>query len=639
MAFYRGLLVAVRRAAAVGVAAFEDESRGLMKQRSETRNDGGSYAQHDYAALRAYCQGIPVERIRTLYYSPDSPRLGGDLATFLARMRDELVAYALLRQPAWQDRLGVGRNVPLPMLEAVIREAQQRPSVPERGHRLGQWFRPRLAAALETQGVRNIGELMAMIEQRGPGWWRRIPRVGQGRAASVLRWLARHAASLGVLAAPLRPTASTGEPKPPLHIGADGVLPQLGEFTLPPQLDGSAGSNRAERFCLIAARDDLAAVQDYLAGFAPASQALRAYRRELERLLLWCGLIAHKPLSSMTVADCEAYLAFLAAPDPSFCGLRAPRTSRRWRPFAQQRLDASSLAYALSVLRTAFGYLHQVRYLGGNPWTGVQWRERQALAALAGADGGLPRTGRGRAAAALDRTAWQQLVDAVRMQCREHAATQERVGLAALLLLGESGLTRSELVRATRGALARIDPETAHWGLWLEGRNGRNGRLAPVSARTVAALQAHWRDLGWDFEGGDGERPLLAPLTIPATAAAQRRHGAAGAAGGVNAARTAYSAGAIYALVVRTIRRTCARLRSGPPAASLSAQQLAAFEQLQPRDLRHTFGLGALAMGLAPNELQALLGQASIDGAATLAREHARRQAAQSARLYGDLEP
>jgi len=64
---------------------------------------------------------------------------------------------------------------------------------------------------------------------------------------------------------------------------------------------------------------------------AGQTHTLRAYTKELERFILWCALVACKPMSSLLVDDCEAYKNFLVAPLPEFCGPRTVKTSKRWK--------------------------------------------------------------------------------------------------------------------------------------------------------------------------------------------------------------------------------------------------------------------------------------------------------------------
>ena len=132
-----------------------------------------------------------------------------------------------------------------------------------------------------------------------------------------------------------------------------------------------AGSNRATSFSFIRAPHDLAAIHAYLHRYRDRPTTLRAYTRELERLVLWAVIVRGTPVSSMTVEDCEAYKDFLAKPAPSFVGPKQSRASGRWRPFAPEGLSADSQAYAVRVLRAAFAWLTEVRYLAGNPWSAV----------------------------------------------------------------------------------------------------------------------------------------------------------------------------------------------------------------------------------------------------------------------------
>jgi hypothetical protein len=157
-------------------------------------------------------------------------------------------------------------------------------------------------------------------------------------------------------------------------LGGTPLEPRLAPFerlAVPTTLSGAnglhSGSNRARSFAFIRAPHDLAALHAYLHRYRDRPTTLRAYTRELERLVLWAVIVRATPVSSMTVEDCEAYKDFLAKPAPSFVGPKQSRASGRWRPFAPEGLSADSQAYAVRVLRAAFAWLTEVRYLAGNP--------------------------------------------------------------------------------------------------------------------------------------------------------------------------------------------------------------------------------------------------------------------------------
>ena len=116
-------------------------------------------------------------------------------------------------------------------------------------------------------------------------------------------------------------------------------------LAVPQALSGANGENRSSAFCYIQARHDLDAVRAYLNRYRDQPKTLRAYTKELERLLLWAVVLRGKALSDLRVDDCEAYKDFLKSPDPRFVGERFARSSPRWRPFATEVLSAESQRY------------------------------------------------------------------------------------------------------------------------------------------------------------------------------------------------------------------------------------------------------------------------------------------------------
>ncbi|BAO92881.1 hypothetical protein [Caballeronia cordobensis] len=154
------------------------------------------------------------------------------------------------------------------------------------------------------------------------------------------------------------------------------TLAPLERLAVPHTLSGADGENRSTAFCYIQANHDLDAVRAYLNRYRDQPKTLRAYTKELERFLLWAVVLRGKALSDLRVDDCEAYKDFLKDPDPRFVGERFARHSPRWRPFAlatstangSAALSPDSQRYAVRLLRSAFAWLVDVRYLAGNPW-------------------------------------------------------------------------------------------------------------------------------------------------------------------------------------------------------------------------------------------------------------------------------
>ncbi|WP_372450082.1 phage integrase family protein [Paraburkholderia aspalathi] len=245
-----------------------------------------------------------------------------------------------------------------------------------------------IARRLTGEGITTLGELVECCNRRGGSWWRSVPRVGLLRARILVSWLRRHADTLGVTvdadvdaAEPLAAPAATHVALVPAgcQTAQGGPLAPLERIELPHRLcggdgphgAGQRGVNRAPGLCYLQAQHDLDAIRSYLHRYTDRPQALRAYTRELERLLLWAVTERGAALSSLSVDDCDAYKAFLAAPAARFTGPRTARSSPRWRPFAPEGLTPGSQRYAVRVLRAAFDWLVKVRYLAGNPWVAV----------------------------------------------------------------------------------------------------------------------------------------------------------------------------------------------------------------------------------------------------------------------------
>ena len=123
-------------------------------------------------------------------------------------------------------------------------------------------------------------------------------------------------------------------------IPSPAVVAPLEIITIPGQLDGSQGTNRARAgTSQIRANNDIDAIKAWLARFLEKRTTFDNYRKEAERLLLWCTLQLGKPLSSLTHEDWLEYQLFLRNPTPATRwiaaeGRKFPRTDPGWRPFA-----------------------------------------------------------------------------------------------------------------------------------------------------------------------------------------------------------------------------------------------------------------------------------------------------------------
>ncbi|CAE6850444.1 Tyrosine recombinase XerC [Paraburkholderia aspalathi] len=577
-----------------------------------------TYTRTDFAALRALVQRVPLRTIARLYFDADTTPYHDDpaqLERHLRAMRDDLVHLAQLHgSSVLADHLKASARqhgsarltaVTLRMVEDASRLAV---AVPRATHPVGLWFRPLIAKRLTGEGITTLGELVACCNRRGGSWWRAVPRVGLLRARILVAWLRRHAGTLGVTvdadvdaAEPLAAPMATHVALVPAgcQTAQGGPLAPLERIELPHRLcggegphgTGQRGVNRAPGLCYLQARHDLDAIRSYLHRYTDRPQALRAYTRELERLLLWAVTERGTALSSLSVDDCDAYKAFLTAPAERFTGPRTARSSPRWRPFAPSGLTPGSQKYAVAVLRAAFDWLVKVRYLAGNPWAAVTD----------------PATDTSEYAIRVDRALPLQLWTKVRVGLDERSGSlgpsgpQWRAAKAAILLMGDSGLRITEVTLARRERLSYLSADgdiPAGWTLQVLGK-GRKQRSVPVSTATLAALRAHWADRGLDFNDPPATAPLIRPVTIPPTPAAQRRH--------VDASPEAagYSINGLRGVVSWAFGQLQGTL-------DLTDDERRHLAGSTPHALRHTFGTQAVAASVPPDVAQRVLGHASL---------------------------
>ena len=139
--------------------------------------------------------------------------------------------------------------------------------------------------------------------------------------------------------------------------------------SLPTQLSGITGTNRNQHNAQqIDAENDFQALSSWLRLYDESPQTFRSYRKEIERLYTWCLHTLNKPFSSLTVADMQRYLKFLANPTPYdyWCGPRVARTNPYWKPF-EGSLSEASRKQSLTIIGACFSFLVDAGYLAGNP--------------------------------------------------------------------------------------------------------------------------------------------------------------------------------------------------------------------------------------------------------------------------------
>lgn len=145
-----------------------------------------------------------------------------------------------------------------------------------------------------------------------------------------------------------------------------------------------------KNFC----EEDFVISKRFLIAYKAKKGTFNSYRREVERLLQWCNLIADKTLKNLTPMDIESYIDFCKRPPltwistsklPRFIeseGKRVPNPL--WRPFVATipksayhlgyspeikkfKLTSGSIQEIFSILSTFFNCLLQEEYVHRNP--------------------------------------------------------------------------------------------------------------------------------------------------------------------------------------------------------------------------------------------------------------------------------
>lgn len=588
------------------------------------------YTRADFTALRAHLNKIPLERVADLYYTEDDrERLGinsaADLRRRLDEMRDELVLRACDSMPHLASALREARRSGVfskSAIDYLVQAADQKEITPRPADSLSMWLRPRVAEILKAEGARTIGDLIALINKRGHYWWSPVPRIGALKAAAILNWLQRYQAITDLLDSPALLPVPAGHSDIVVLDLISSVLVPLERIGLPQQLNGQFGQNRNTGYAQTQAKDDLDAIRYYLVKFAGQKSALRAYKKELERFLLWCIKKQCKAMSDVQTEDCEAYKAFLAKPAEAWMGVKAGRHSSQWRPFASVPSPASQ-KYAVTILKGFFDWLTSVGYLRGNPWLTV--KTPKAAKKITSLDIGR----------ALPQALWDKLSapggildqlcetpdDILRKRYRLRGWTakfavsaQYRLARALLLLLGHTGLRREEVAMTSRELLKPLAGGDL-WELAVLGK-GNKWRHVFAPARVIEALRAHWVDRGIDFDFAMQQLPLLAPIAAPASRANREGGG--------------FTADSIGQLVSTTLKRI-----AGDFQVELDSAERAKLLETSTHALRHTFGTLFVANGVPLDVVQKVMGHESLETTTIYVQAERQRAVVEIGKYFG----
>jgi site-specific recombinase XerD len=585
-----------------------------MTQHTDIILEEIAYTRADFAAIRAYAQRIPINTIANTYYSEDSPQLEIGVERFLIDMRNDLIERAIEHNPHFADILKGARQggaLTVKALDILVKAAEAPVAVPKLSDSISMWFRPKTVVALRSEGLKTLADLVNIINRRGPGWYRSIPRIGKLRAEVITGWINKNSITLGEVVVVEPSTADLIElildPRRPSE------LVPIERLGLPVEYSGEFGLNRCPSFCYIQAKDDRDALLAFLSKYTEEAQVhtYRAYRKELERFLLWVVIIQRKALSSVLVDDCQAYLKFIRNPIPEFTGTNVPRTSPRWKPFNEKKkMSDKSVKQAFIIIRYCFQWLVDVRYLAGNPWSAVKAPSvTQEINPM-------------RVERALSEDLYERVIDHLNAKAQIAKNSQDRIALAATLLMGDSGLRRDEAASAMRNKIALYDAENMVYTLEVHGKGNKN-RLVPVSVRTVEAIRAHWKDRGLDFDITREEIPLLSPVVIPTHKAAIKKY--------ETDKRSGYTGTSLYPVMMQTWKSVKNLEGLGE---SFSLDDIDKLANSSPHAFRHTFGTLAIEAGMPIDVTQSIMGHASPTTTGIYIRTKEKRMVSEATKFF-----
>ena len=309
----------------------------------------------------------------------------------------------------------------------------------------------------------------------------------------------------------------------------------------------------------LSAKDDNQAVLAWLARYADSPATFASYRKESERLLMWCALQRGVVLSDLTHEDLLVYQHFLVDPQPAeqwvmAPGQKAARASPAWRPFAGP-LSAASQRQALSILNALFSWLVAAGHLAGNPLALGRRKRRNAA----------PQIGR-----YLPMEHWNEVKASIEAM---PTATEREIRTAArsrwlFSLLYVGGLRISEVGSAAMNAFfsRRGADGRERWWLEITGK-GQKTRLVPATDELMAEFMRYRQVHGLSALPLESDHtPLVLPLIGPAKPMARS---------------------ALHAVIKEIFRQSAVQLRAKGAEFEAAAQHL---ERASAHWMRHTAG-------------------------------------------------
>jgi site-specific recombinase XerD len=519
---------------------------------------------------------------------------------------------------------------------------------PAAGDPIVSWLHPDPAGHLQASKLFTLRQLVNHINGIGKRWYASIPAIGPLKAKRIEDWLRVHELSIGMT---LGGHVTVARKRLYTHElvrvvpRQTGIVP-IDKLIVPGELDGSQGTFRAAReHCMMRASNDHEAVLLWIKtrqgmsseqkrtvqarrGIEPGSaegpldwlgylsHTQRAYLKEAERFMLWAIVQHKKPLSSMTLEDCEAYRDFLADPTPSdkWCAPRGrDKWSTLWRPF-EGPLSRSAQAHAVRVLKSLYTFLVDQCYLVGNPWKGVGMQRATRVAVA-----------RGRSFTQAQWTFIEQQAAQLTDRSADHRLRFAlHLYYATGMRLVEGVQTRVDDLRWVSYPDHESDEVISGWEMTVLGK-GNKERIVQVPQDVIDELGSYLATRGLDPDPeaiANRGAYLLGQVVDVASRApwSPRAQQAVDPKAGISHVT-------MYEAIKRFFKHCAAQLADTDPKG---AERLASGST---HWMRHTYGTHAVAAGMPLDVVQQNMGHASLDTTTgyTTSEERRRMKAAQAA--------
>lgn len=270
------------------------------------------------------------------------------------------------------------------------------------------------------------------------------------------------------------------------------------------ELLGACGTNRADPDeCLFQAEHDIEAVYRWLNQYRDNAHTLKNYKKEAERLLLWCVLQCKKPLSSLDMDDFDAYFSFIQDPKPRefWVGERSYRRDHpQWRPFVGV-LSEQSVRNSLRVIKSMMSFLQDAGYVRRNPINLLKKqkdivRETQLHARLE---------------RILEPHEWQALLDTIAMMPNE-TESERRKQIRLRFIFAFMFLTGVRTEEFANLKWSNIRKRDTHWWLYIKGKRNKEAVL-PINDELLLEISKYRQSQGLEsFPFIDEDTPILRDL-------------------------------------------------------------------------------------------------------------------------------